>query len=378
MGISSLLDWEQTFDSVPDLICILDKEHRIVRANRAMAQRLGKETADIIGAHCFTCVHGLAGPPEICPHALTCQDGQPHTAEVHEHRLSGDFLVTTTPLRNAQGELVGSVHVARDVTELKRAAEVLREREERRKAEQQIRQLNEQLERRVKELATANAELEAFSYSVSHDLRAPLRQVAGFAGLLQEAAATQLDAQSAEYLPLIQKAIKRMGQLIDDLLAFSRMGRTELKQSTVSFHNLVEQARHTLESAAGDRDIDWKIDPLPTVQGDPSLLRQVMTNLLDNALKFTRRCPRAHIHVGCVSSPTEHIFFVRDNGVGFDPRYMDKLFGVFQRLHKAGEFEGTGIGLASVRRIIQRHGGRTWGESALGQGTSIYFSLPVS
>jgi light-regulated signal transduction histidine kinase (bacteriophytochrome) len=226
-------------------------------------------------------------------------------------------------------------------------------------------------------LAAANAELEAFSYSVSHDLRAPLRQVAGFAGLLEEAAAGQLDAQSAEYLPLIQRAIKRMGHLIDDLLAFSRMGRAELRWSEVNLHDLVDQARHTLEPAAQGRLVEWKIGSLPVVRGDASMLRQVLLNLLENALKFTRPRSPAMIEVGCTPGASELTFFVRDNGVGFDPRYSDKLFGVFQRLHRAGEFEGTGIGLASVRRIVQRHGGRTWAESTPGHTAERGPSAPV-
>jgi PAS domain S-box-containing protein len=377
-------DWERTFDAVPDLISILDKEHRILRANRALARRLGKTPEEIVGLRCFACVHGLKQPPAGCPHTLTCRDGQPHTAEIRDERWGSDFLITTTPLRNPQGEMLGSVHVARDITELKRAGQalkqseqVLRESEERRQAEQRIRELNQQLEQRVSELAAANQELEAFSYSVSHDLRAPLRQIAGFAGLLRESAAGTLDPASAEYLPLIENAVRRMSQLIDDLLAFSRAGRGELERSEVDLNALVDQVRQTLESATQGRLVEWKIHSLPTVRGDTAMLRQVLANLLENALKFTRNCPRTIIEVGCDSFPAEHQFFVQDNGVGFDSRYKDNLFGLFQRLHRVAEFEGTGIGLASVRRIILRHGGRTWAESVLGQGATFYFSLPV-
>ncbi|MHB0957628.1 MAG: sensor histidine kinase [Pirellulaceae bacterium] len=248
--------------------------------------------------------------------------------------------------------------------------------QERREAEQRIRELNQQLAHRVDELAAANAELEAFSYSVSHDLRAPLRQVVGFINLLTEAAEGQLDPRSAEYLPLIQDSVTRMGRLIDDLLEFSRIGRTELQASSVSLRSLLDQALQTLQPATEGRVIQWKIEPLPDVHGDATTLRQVLANLLDNALKFTRPRPAAHIEVGCLAQEDEDVVFVRDNGVGFDPRYANRLFGVFQRLHSREEFEGTGIGLASVRRIIHRHGGRTWAESALGRETTVYFSLP--
>ena len=250
--------------------------------------------------------------------------------------------------------------------------------EEHRRAEERIGQLNEELSRRVTQLASANAELESFSYTVSHDLRAPLRQVAGFVRLLQDAAAGKLDPHTAEYLPLIEGGVTRMGRLIDDLLAFSRVGRAEIVQAEVQVQPLVDDVRHLLEPAVHGRAVDWKIGSLPTVKADAAMLRQVLTNLLDNAVKFTQGRPTAVIEVGCTTDPLEHVFFVRDNGVGFDKAYSDKLFGVFQRLHSAKEFEGMGIGLATVRRIILKHGGRTWADSTLGQGAEIYFSLPAA
>jgi two-component system, sensor histidine kinase and response regulator len=248
--------------------------------------------------------------------------------------------------------------------------------EVRRAAEQRVRELNDQLALRVSELASANAELEAFSYSVSHDLRAPLRQVTGFVRLLKKAEGDQLEPQTDQYIGLIQDSVTRMGRLIDDLLDFSRVGRLKMSQQPVSLRPLLDEALLMLQPGTEGRRIEWQIDPLPEVHGDAALLRQVWTNLLDNALKFTRPRPCARIGVGARSEPAEHVLFVRDNGVGFDPQFADKLFGVFQRLHSRGEFEGTGIGLASVRRIISRHGGRAWAESAVDQGTTIYFSLP--
>ena len=249
---------------------------------------------------------------------------------------------------------------------------------ERRQAEERVRQLNEELARRVTDLGVANAELESFSYTISHDLRAPLRQVAGFVRLLQDTAASTLDAQSAEYLPLIKDAVKRMDRLIDDLLAFSHFGRVELVRTEVSLPPLVDDVRSILEPTAAGRAVEWRIGALPTVQADAAMLRQVLINLLDNALKFTRNRATAVIEVGCTTDEVEHIVCVRDNGVGFDPAYSNKLFGAFQRLHGQHEFEGTGIGLATVQRIIVRHGGRTWAESTLGEGAQVYFSLPTN
>ena len=225
-------------------------------------------------------------------------------------------------------------------------------------------------------MEAANNELEAFSYSVSHDLRAPLRHIDGFVDILQTSAASKLDGESQEHLRTIAEAAKQMGKLIDDLLTFSRMSRVRVKKRTVSLARLVEEARSHLQRETAGRDMDWIIGDLPAVQADPDLLRQVMINLVGNALKYTRTRKNARIEMGSTSTDGEIIFFIRDNGVGFDMRYVDKLFGVFQRLHRATEFEGTGVGLANVRRIIHRHGGRTWAEGAVNKGATFYFSLP--
>ncbi len=248
---------------------------------------------------------------------------------------------------------------------------------ERKQHEEKLRALNAQLQERIAELAASNAELETFTYSVSHDLRAPLRQVVGFIRLLEKTAEGKLDEECTEYMGLIYRSAMHMGRLVDDLLSFSRVGRAELRLERVDLRAVLDQALQNLKPDAKAREIEWQIGPLPTVEGDPTLLQQVLANLLDNALKFTRPRPQVRIEVGCLSKPTEHVIFMRDNGVGFDPRYADKLFGVFQRLHSAQEFEGTGIGLASVLRIVRRHGGRAWAESAPGKGATVYFSLPL-
>jgi signal transduction histidine kinase len=238
------------------------------------------------------------------------------------------------------------------------------------KARDDLEKLNEQL-------TTANRDLEAFSYSVSHDLRAPLRHVLGFAGILRENAASQLDEENQRHLQTILKSVMRMGELIDDLLDFSRTGRAEIRMAEISLDQVVKDSLQDLENEVKERNITWKIGPLGEVRGDPSMLRQVMVNLIGNALKFTRTRAQAEIEIGRISGKeNEIVVFVRDNGAGFDMNYAKKLFGVFQRLHRQEDFEGTGIGLANVQRIIQRHGGRAWAEGIVNSGATFYFSLP--
>jgi signal transduction histidine kinase len=237
-------------------------------------------------------------------------------------------------------------------------------------------ELEQRVRQRTAELEAANRELEAFSYSVSHDLRSPLRALDGYTRILLEDHAPELAGAVQEYVRDIRRNARKMGQLVDDLLAFSRLGRQGLQTRPVAPAALVRQALEDLRAEHEGRQVDVVVGDLPTCRADPALLRQAWVNLIGNALKYTNKRSDARVEIGSRREAGEVVYFVRDNGVGFDMRYAGKLFGVFQRLHKAGEFEGTGVGLAVVQRIVHRHGGRVWAEAALGQGATFFFTLP--
>jgi len=256
---------------------------------------------------------------------------------------------------------------------------MVRDVTERREAEDELQRLHAELERRVIErtaqLQAANKELEAFSYSVSHDLRAPLRAVNGFAGMVLDEYGGQVPDDARRYLERIRDRARGMGELIDDLLAFSRLSRQPLKKLRVNTEKLVRNILDDVAPQYEGRHVEVRVGPLPGCWADLSLLRQVWTNLLSNAIKYTRPREHAEIEIGCTSDESGEVFYVRDNGTGFDMKYVHKLFRVFQRLHRAEDFEGTGVGLAIVQRIVHRHGGRVWAEAEIGHGAAFYFTL---
>jgi PAS domain S-box-containing protein len=278
---------------------------------------------------------------------------------------SGVVVASRWSLRkDNQGRPVAILETNNDITERKRR-------------EQEIQSLNQELVHRSAELEAINKELEAFAYSVSHDLRAPLRHMAGYTELLQKKTSSVIDQKGKHFIAMILDSAKRMGNLIDDLLAFSRIGRTETQNGLVNMDQVVKEVLTQVRQETEGRKIVWKIGALPEFYGDRSMLMLVLINLISNAIKFTRTREQAEIEIGCAKeNGIDLIVFVRDNGVGFDMKYVNKLFGVFQRLHQPEEFEGTGIGLATVQRIIHRHGGKVWAESAVDGGATFYFSAP--
>jgi light-regulated signal transduction histidine kinase (bacteriophytochrome) len=288
------------------------------------------------------------------------------TVRVRKDGSAINISVTVSAIRDQKGKVVGASKVARDITEQKAAEET-------------IRQLNTDLEQRVKErtaqLETANRELEAFSYSVSHDLRAPLRAIDGFSQAVLEDFGPKLPDEGLRYLQTIRYSAQRMGALIDDLLAFARLNRQEMSKRPIDTGKLVRSTLDELGFPWPNRSVEVRVGDLPTSSGDPVLLKQVWMNLLSNALKYTGKREKAALEIGCVKTNGADTFFVRDNGTGFDMRYANKLFGVFQRLHRVEDYEGTGVGLAIVQRIIHRHGGRVWADAAVDHGATFYFTL---
>ncbi len=271
--------------------------------------------------------------------------------------------ISLSPLETEQGVLVSSA--IRDITERKRN-------------EENIKNLNQGLADRNAELAAANRELEAFAYSVAHDLRAPLRAIDGFSQAVLEDCGNQLDDQGKAYLKRVRSASQRMAQLIDNILTLSRLTRLELKRQLVNLSEVAQRVAENILQSASGRKVDFVIEPGALVHVDRALFDAVLENLLGNAWKFTRTRPQARIEFGTRSDGGDRVFFVRDNGAGFDMEHSSKLFGAFQRLHRQDEFEGTGVGLATVHRIIARHGGRVWAEGKVGQGATFYFSIPRS
>jgi PAS domain S-box-containing protein len=361
-------------DANPNLILVKDRDGKIVLANTAMASTYGVAIKELIGQSHLE-LHRRLGMNE--------QEVQKWLADDREVIDTGTPISLVEPFTHPDGTvhwysarklpllLPGNrpsvLIVAADISEQKQAAD-------------RIRELNLELETRVRErtaaLALANKELEAFSYSISHDLRSPLRAIDGFASILREDHARDLKPDALRLFQLISKNASKMGHLIDDLLQFARLARTDLQSQPVKMKALVRTVVDELQSSAPNSQVELTVGELPNASGDPAMLRQVWTNLISNALKFTRGAQSPRVEIGGHLEVGEAIYFVRDNGVGFDPKYVHKLFQVFQRLHRSEQFDGTGVGLAIVQRVVQRHGGRVWAEGKLNQGATFYFALP--
>jgi PAS domain S-box-containing protein len=350
-----------------DSIFVRDVNDRITYWNRGAQELYGWSMEETVGRVTHDLLQTVFPAPIEAINAQLRNTGRWEGELIHTRADKSKIAVSSrwSLRRDEQGRPAGVLETNNDITERKRRDE-------------QIQGLNHELTKRSVELQAINKELEAFAYSVSHDLRAPLRHMAGYTELLQKSAAAVLDDKSRRYIAMIQDSVKRMGMLIDDLLSFSRIGRAETRVTMVSLEQLVKEIQGEVWRETEGRSVTWKIDALPDLYGDRSMLRVALVNLIGNAVKFTRRRADAVIEIGCAEPRADGVvLFVRDNGVGFDMKYVNKLFGVFQRLHKAEEFEGTGIGLATVQRIIHRHGGQVWAEGEPGAGATFYVQLPT-
>ena len=349
-----------------DTIFVRDMSDLITYWNRGAEELYGWSAQQAVGKHSQQLLQAEFPIPLEEVRAELLRTGR-WEGELRKTKADGSAVVVASrwSLRqDEQGRPLAILETNNDISDRKRR-------------EEEIRKLNVELGKRTSDLEATNKELEAFAYSVSHDLRAPLRHMVGFTELLQKHTFPTLDEKSLRYMRIILEAAKKMGTLIDDLLAFSRIGRAETRETMVNMEQLVKDVLTDIQQESGGRDIAWKIGALPNLYGDRSMLRLALVNLISNAVKFTRINPQAEIEIGSMEKKEDGVVvFVRDNGVGFDMKYAHKLFGVFQRLHQSDSFEGTGIGLATVQRIIHRHGGRVWAESLVNRGATFFFSVP--
>jgi PAS domain S-box-containing protein len=367
---------------LPDATLVIDREGKVIAWNQAMEEMTGIRAAEMVGRGDYEYARPLycekrpilidlvlrPNKMEERLYSLFERNGDTITAEVFIPTFKGGTHLRgkARPLYDAHGKVVGAIESIRDITT-------------RKAAEAEARKLAAELEERVKErtaqLETANRELEAFAYSVSHDLRAPLRAMSGFSHLLLEYYGETLDDQGRHYLQRMDQVSQRMGKLIDDLLSLSRLTRVEMRREPVNLSAMVREIAAELQEREPGRDVEFVVSERLIARGDAELLRVVLENLFGNAWKFTAKHPQARIEFGRLNQRGKLVYFVRDDGVGFDMAYVEKIFKAFQRLYPSNEFEGSGIGLATVERIITRHGGEVWAEGEVGRGASFYFTL---
>jgi len=349
--------------SMGEGLSIQDSSYRVILQNAAHRKLVG----DAVGRYCYEAYNHGSDICTDCPLRHAIEDGGNHTSLRHAHTGDKELLleITASPLYNAEGEIIGGIEVVRDVTS-------------RMKADEEVRRLNRELEERVRErtadLEIANRELESFSYSVSHDLRAPLRHISSYSQILENDYAAGLDREGRHYLSRIIAGCGKMGLLIDDLLALAQVSRRELRASKVNLSRIVKNITLSLAEREAERRVSFRVEDGLEVVGDERLLEVMLNNLVGNAWKYTAQKAEAVIEFGCKNIDARPVYFVRDNGAGFDKQYADKLFAPFQRLHGA-EFEGTGIGLAIAQRVIHRHGGTIWADAVEGAGATFYFTL---
>jgi two-component system sensor kinase len=366
------------FDRMPVGCVVWNPKFLVQSWNPAAEKIFGFTASEAMGKH----------PYEL----IVPKDVQPHVDDIWSRLLAGDTTAhsvnenvskdgrtiicdwTNTPLKEADGGVVGVLSMIQDITELKRTEEELRNY--RQHLEEIVTLRTSDLVKANERLEATNKELESFSYSISHDLRVPLRAIDGFSRILLEDYSTKLDAEGQRVLNVVRDSTVKMAGLIDDIIAFSGIGRNEMTSARIDMDGLVHAILEELQPVLAGRKVTFDIKPLTAARGDAGMIRRVWTNLIDNAVKFTSVKPEAIIEVGSTAGQEETIYYVKDNGAGFDMQYANKLFGAFQRLHGA-EFAGAGIGLAIVKRIIARHGGRVWAEGKVSEGATFYFTLPV-
>ena len=370
---------ESIINTVREPLIILDQDLRVVTVSRSFYEVFKVKPEETVGQLIYDLGNKQWDIPKLRELLETIL---PQKASFDNYEVEHDFatigrrimLLNARQIQRVLGKERIILLAIEDITERKLAELASKQ------AEEDIIKLNAELEQRISQrtaqLEAANIELEAFTYSVAHDLRAPLRHVSGYVELLAKRFQSELSEKGVHYLDSIADSVHQMGKLIDNLLQFSRTGRAQMRRMELEMNGIVQETVESVIKDNPDRVIEWIVRQLPSVYGDDATVRLVWMNLLSNAVKFTRTREKAVIEIGAKVETEEVIFFVRDNGVGFEMKYAQKLFGVFQRLHSTEEFEGTGIGLANVHRIVMRHGGRTWAEAELNKGATFYFSIP--